>query len=187
MYKFAAASEDESIVFGAARPGYRDAEVAGWIEFMQGHKIEQVCCLLERTQLMRYSDLLLTYRNIFGDDRVFHAPVADFELVDRDILLDRILPFLASANSRGERVVVHCSGGIGRTGQVLAAWSVSGRGMCNQQAIAAVKKTGRNPYEAAVAAFFKGRNPWQVAGELNTLLDDCRLAARNNHNFRMRD
>lgn len=179
MYKFAAASEDESIVFGAARPGYGDAEVARWIEFMQGHNIKQVCCLLERTQLMRYSELLGTYRKIFGDDRVCWAPVADFELVGRDILLDRILPFLASANSRGERVVVHCSGGIGRTGQVLAAWLVGGRGMSNQQAIAAVKKTGRNPYEAVAAALFKGRNPWQVDRELNTLLDDCRLAPRN--------
>jgi len=186
MHKFAAASETELIVFGAARPGYRDAEIAEWIEFMQGHNIKQVCCLLPDSQLIRYGDLLGTYRNIFGCDRVCWAPIADFELVDRDILLDRILPFLASANSKGERVVVHCSGGIGRTGQVLAAWLVSGRGLSNKQAIAAVKKTGRNPYEAVAAALFKGRNPWQVAGELNTLLDDCRLAARNNHNFRMR-
>lgn len=178
MYKFAAACEDELIIFGAARPGYGDAEVARWIEFMQGHNIDRVCCLLEQTQLMRYSDLLGTYRKIFGCDRVCWAPVPDFELVDRDILLDRILPFLASANSKGERVVVHCAGGIGRTGQVLAAWLVSGRGMCNQQAIAAVKKTGRNPYEAVAAALFKGRNPWQVAKEFNALLDDCRLASR---------
>jgi hypothetical protein len=34
MHKFAAASENELIVFGAARPGYRDAEIARWIEFM---------------------------------------------------------------------------------------------------------------------------------------------------------
>lgn len=185
MYKFAEAAEDESIVFGAARPGYRDAEVARWIEFMQGHNIKQVCCLLAQTQLIRYRDLLGTYGKIFGCDRVCHGPIADFELVDRDILLDRILPFLASANSRGERVVVHCSGGIGRTGHVLAAWLVSGRGLSNQEAIASVKNTGRNPYEATVAALFKGRNPWQVAQELNTLLDDCRLAAKNDHNFRM--
>jgi protein-tyrosine phosphatase len=179
MHKFAAASEDESIVFGAARPGYRDAEIARWIEFMQGHDIKQVCCLLPDSQLIRYRDLLGTYRNIFGGDRVCWAPVADFELVDRDILLDRILPFLASANSKGERAVVHCSGGIGRTGHVLAAWLVSGRGLSNFQAIAAVKKTGRNPYEAAIAACLKGRNPWKVAQELNALLDDCRLARRN--------
>lgn len=179
MYKFAAASEDELIVFGAAKPGYRDAEIAEWIEFMQGHNIKQVCCLLSESQLIRYSDLLGTYRKIFGCDRVCWAPVADFELVDRDILVDRILPFLASANSKGERVVVHCSGGIGRTGHVLAAWLVGGRGFSNKQAIAAVKKTGRNPYEAVAAALFKGRNPWQVDRELNSLLDDCRPGVRN--------
>ena len=179
MHKFAAASENELIVFGAARSGYRDAEVARWIEFMQGHNIKQVCCLLAQTQLIRYCDLLGTYRKIFGCDRVCWAPIADFELVDRDILIDRILPFLESANSKGERVVVHCSGGIGRTGQVLAAWLVSGRGFSDKQAIAAVKKTGRNPYEAAIAAWWKGRNPWKVAQELNALLDDCRRASGN--------
>ena len=179
MHKFAAASENELIVFGAARPGYRDAEIARWIEFMQGNNIKQVCCLLAQTQLIRYSDLLGTYRKIFGCDRVCWAPIADFELVEGDILIDRILPFLESANSKGERVVVHCSGGIGRTGQVLAAWLVSGRGFSNKQAIAAVKKTGPNPYEAAIVACLKGRNPWLIVQELNGLLDDCRLAARN--------
>ncbi len=180
MHKFAPASEHELIVFGAAKPGYGDAEIAEWIEFMQGRNIKQVCCLLPESQLIRYSDLLGTYRNIFGGDRVCWAPIADFELVDRDILLDRILPFLASANNKDERAVVHCSGGIGRTGQVLAAWLVSGRGLSNQQAILAVKKTGRNPYEAVFAALFKGRNPWQVAQELNALLDDCRLVRNEN-------
>ncbi|MEG4108442.1 phosphatase domain-containing putative toxin [Microcoleus sp. S13_C5] len=145
MHNFAAASENELIVFGAARPGYRDAEIARWIEFMQGNNIKQVCCLLAQTQLIRYTDLLGTYRKIFGCDRVCWAPIADFELVDRDILIDRILPFLESANNKGERLVVHCSGGSGRTGQVLAAWLVSERGLSNKQAIAAVKKLAEIP------------------------------------------
>jgi protein-tyrosine phosphatase len=174
MYKFAAASENEAIVFGAARPGYSNNKVERWIEFMQEQKIEQVCCLLTHTQLNRYSNLLETYQKIFGLNRVCWTPIEDFQIVPREILRERILPFLSSANDTGERIVVHCSGGIGRTGQVLAAWLVSARGFSNQAAIAAVKKTGRNPHEAVIAALLKGQNPWQAIEAFNLLLDDCR-------------
>jgi protein-tyrosine phosphatase len=83
------------------------------------------------------------------------------------------LPFLATANQKNERVVVHCSGGVGRTGHVLAAWLVAGRGLSKQAAIKAVQRTGKNPYEAIIAAPFKGRNPWKVAAELDRLLEEC--------------
>jgi hypothetical protein len=53
---------------------------------------------------------------------------------------------------------------------------VSVRGLSNKAAIAAVKKTGRNPYEAALAAVFRGKNPLKVVKELDLLLNDCRLA-----------
>jgi hypothetical protein len=46
MYKFSAASENELIVFGAARPGYSDEQVNEWVEFMQSQEIKRVCCLL---------------------------------------------------------------------------------------------------------------------------------------------
>ncbi|MBW4617843.1 MAG: hypothetical protein KME17_00465 [Cyanosarcina radialis HA8281-LM2] len=62
MYKFAAASENETIVFGSARPGYTNQQVNEWIEFMQDRSIQRVCCLLPETQLTRYSDLLGVYR-----------------------------------------------------------------------------------------------------------------------------
>ncbi|MEH2143235.1 MAG: dual specificity protein phosphatase family protein [Nostoc sp.] len=104
------------------------------------------------------------------------APIADFHLSDLKTLTQKILPFLIEADKQNEKVVVHCSGGIGRTGHVLAAWLVSVRGLSNQAAIAAVKRTGRNPYEAAIAAVLKGRNPWKVVKELDVLLNNCRLA-----------
>ncbi|MBW4650615.1 MAG: dual specificity protein phosphatase family protein [Kastovskya adunca ATA6-11-RM4] len=179
MYKFAAASENESIVFGAARPGYSNEQVNRWIEFMQeGQDIKRVCCLLPQTQLTRYSDLLGVYRQVYGLERVCWAPIEDFQLAKRDTLIQEILPFLAVANQHSEKVVVHCSGGIGRTGHVLVAWLVSGRGLSNKEAIAAVRRTGKNPYEAALAAPLKGRNPGKVVAELNALLDDCRLGEK---------
>ncbi|WP_310426267.1 dual specificity protein phosphatase family protein [Chamaesiphon sp. VAR_48_metabat_135_sub] len=170
MYKFAAASDNELIVFGSTRPGYSHDRVCEWIEFMRGRDIQHVCCLLSEKQLNRYADLLGNYQQAFGIERVCWAPIEDFSLATPEMLVDRILPFLAIADRQNQKVVVHCSGGIGRTGHILAAWLVAGRGFSSKAAIAAVQKTGRNPYEAIIAAPFKSRNPWQVAAELQTLL-----------------
>ncbi|MBD2213759.1 dual specificity protein phosphatase family protein [Calothrix sp. FACHB-156] len=178
MYKFAAAAENETIVFGAARPGYSSQQINQWLEFMQNQDIKRVCCLLSETQLNRYSNLLEIYQQNFGIEQVCWAPIEDFQLVNREILTQKILPFLLLANQLSEKVVVHCSGGIGRTGHILAAWLVRERGFSNQAAISAVIKTGRNPYEAAIMAFLKGRNPWKVIAELNTLLDSCRFTGK---------
>jgi protein-tyrosine phosphatase len=171
IYKFSAASEREHIVFGAARPGYR--QVDEWIAFMQHQGIQRVCCLLSPAQLDRYSDLLGNYQQAFGLSKTCWAPIEDFSFVDFETFAQQILPFLVTADQQQAPVVVHCSGGVGRTGHVLAAWLVAGRGFSREMAIAAVKRTGRNPYEAAIAAPLKGQNPWKAAAKLNTLLDQC--------------
>lgn len=174
MYKFAAAAIDEPLVFGAARPGYANKQVREWIEFMQQQGIDRVCCLLSKNQLDRYDDLLGIYRQFFGLEYICWAPIEDFHFVDREVLFHQILPFLAVSDRQHQKVVIHCAGGIGRTGHILAAWLVAKRGFTNKLAIDTVKQTGRNPYEAVIAAPFIGRNPWQVAAELNLLLDECR-------------
>ncbi len=176
MYKFVPAWEEEQIVFGAARPGYTDKNVQDWIEFMKRQNIKRVCCLLAEQQLGSYSNLLDTYKQEFGNQLVCWAPIADFHLCDLETLTQKILPFLIEADKQNEKVVVHCSGGIGRTGHVLAVWLASVRGLSNQAAIHAVKRAGKNPYEAAIAAVFRGRNPLTVVKELNVLLNDCRLS-----------
>lgn len=142
---------------------------------MKRQGIKRVCCLLPDNQLARYSALLDTYQQAFGNNYVCWAPVADFHLSDLETLTKKILPFLTEAEKLGEKVVVHCSGGIGRTGHVLAAWLVSDRGLSNKAAITAVRRTGRNPYEAAIVAAMRGRNPLKAIEELNTLLNNCRL------------
>jgi protein-tyrosine phosphatase len=174
MYKFAAASTDESLVFGSARPGYTSKQVKEWIDFMQQQGIGRVCCLLSKTQIECYPDLLDLYRQFFGIECVCWEPIEDFHFVDREVLIRQILPFLAVADRQHQKVVIHCAGGIGRTGHILAAWLVAKRGFTNKLAIDIVRQTGRNPYEAVIASPFLGRNPWHVAAELNLLLDECR-------------
>lgn len=179
MYKFAPASADELIVFGAARPGYSHQQVRDWIEFMKHQNIQRVCCLLTAHEQANYGNLLDIYYHEFGNQQVCWAPIEDYHLSDLATLTQKILPFLIAADQQKEKVVVHCAGGIGRTGHVLAAWLASVRGFSNQNAIAAVKKTGRNPHEAALAGVFRGRNILKVFSELDKLLNDCRLAAQD--------
>ena len=75
MYRFKAAAQNESIVFGAARPGYTEKEVSDWIDFMVEQDIQQVCCLLTESSLGNYSNLVETYRQKFGIDRIVWAPI----------------------------------------------------------------------------------------------------------------
>ncbi len=172
MYKFAAAWEQENVIFGSAKPRHSEAGVAEWVAFMQSQGIQRVCCLLSLSQVADYSDLLMIYRQKFR--QVCWAPIEDFQWVNRETLIQQILPFLADADLLKEKTVVHCSGGVGRTGQILAAWLVYRWRLSNRDAIAAARRTGRNPYEAAFLAPFKGKSPWKVILELNLLLDDCR-------------
>jgi protein-tyrosine phosphatase len=165
---FSAASEQEPYVFGARRPGFPFLRVSSqlvhsWIAFMQAQGITRVLCLLPTRQLSAYDDLLETYRQAFGEHNVLWVPIDDFHLAEEGQLIEQILPFFAEADQQQEKVVVHCSGGVGRTGHVLAAWLVSGRGMSNEEALAAVKRQGRNARESRD----KG---------LDTLLDRCRAA-----------
>lgn len=174
MNRFAAASEQENIVYGSATPGYSQEEILEWIEFMQGKDIQRVCCLLAPKQLNNYANLLDLYKQEFGSNKVCWAPIEDFNLIDSQTLTQKILPFLKQANDNHEKVVVHCFAGIGRTGQVLAAWLVYARGLSNQEAISTVMRNDRNPCEFIVTAAKKGQHPSEAISQLDSLLDNCR-------------
>jgi len=154
QFGFAAARPGESVIFGAQRPGYNAKSVGKdlvdeWVAFMKTQGIRRVCCLLGPDQLAFYTpDLLEQYRRAFGEKHVRSAPVKDYHLCDRETLDVTIFPFLVEANEAGEPTVVHCSGGSGRTGHILAAWLVRHRGLSAESALDAVVATGRNPCES---------------------------------------
>jgi protein-tyrosine phosphatase len=119
---------------------------------MRDHGVSRVCCLLDVGQLRTFLvPLKAEYERGFGADRVLMTPIPDHYLCPESTLRDLILPFLQSAEASGERVVVHCWGGNGRTGHVLSAWLVAARGLKPMEAIEAVEAAGRLPREAVLA------------------------------------
>jgi protein-tyrosine phosphatase len=152
-FRLGPAGGDEEIVFGACRPGYPSRHVEQfivdeWTDFLKRNGISRVCCLLESDQLSYYpNDLIESNRRSFGERNVCHAPLKDRHICD-GTLHTVVLPFLHDSHSRHLPVAVYCSGGSGRTGQVLAAWLINARRMTFENAIAAVKSSNRNPCES---------------------------------------
>jgi protein-tyrosine phosphatase len=166
-HRFAPAAPDEEIVHGACAPGWDDPgrsdAVTEWLDDLEAAGIERVCCLLSEGQVGQFDGLLDRYRNRFGAERVLHAPITDHELTTPETLAETVLPFLREADAAGEPVVVHCLAGIGRTGQVLAAWLVHARDCEPNDAVTTVRQSGREPAEAV-------RSGSATRGQLDELL-----------------
>ena len=155
-HRFAPAAPDEEYVYGACSPGWHtaadhDDALADWIGFVRAREVERVCCLLPGNGSDCVGGVVDAYRDAFGDERVLHAPVPDYHLVAPATLDREILPFLDDAAAADERVVVHCLAGIGRTGQVLAAWLAYDRGYGADRAVETVTGMGRDPRDAVRA------------------------------------
>jgi protein-tyrosine phosphatase len=159
------------MVFGARRPGYdsgsvSEEQVEQWLSFVMEEGMRRVVCLLDYSQLAYYralsGGLIVRYNESFGSENVLSAPIQDYELCTAKNL-DLIMEFLDESQTRNLRTVVHCSGGSGRTGHVLAAWLVHSRNLAPIAAIEAIKATGRDAEEAVKAGN-------ATADELNALL-----------------
>ena len=157
FYNFGPAASDEELVYGARRPGYpstnpTETEVKSWLNHMEDHNIQRVCCLLEE-KLHLYDDLLNQYEERFGSENVLSAPIVDRKFVGRETFHHQILPFLTESVREDQRVVVHCSAGSGRTGHILALWLAHERDYTLPEAIEgviSVENINRNPLEAAM-------------------------------------
>lgn len=151
-FHFGPARSGEGTAYGARTPEASPTSIFQWADFMRAQGVTRVCCLLDAGQLAGFPvDLETEYKRLFSPTRVLMEPIADHHLCSRRALKGSILPFLRSADTGGERAVVHCWGGNGRTGHVLAAWLVAARGLSPREAIEAVEATGRLPQEAVLA------------------------------------
>lgn len=149
-FRFAPAATGEETVYGSCAPdfGTRGTDpVEEWIDYVRDREVARVLCLLSDRQVADRPGLLERYEAAFGPDGVRHVAIPDHHLPSPG-LLESALSFLQASEHRGERVVVHCLAGIGRTGVTLAAWLVARREYDPREAVRAVQETGRRPTDA---------------------------------------
>ena len=159
-HHIAPADPDTKIVYGACRPGYPaadpdEADIASWLAAMKENEIKRVCCLLPANELQLYDELLARYRDRFGAEHVLHAPVKDYSAISPRLFSERILPFLKDSVRQDLRTVVHCSAGVGRTGQVLTLWLALEYDYDLEAAIYTVRSQYRDPLESVDMSTFQ--------------------------------
>ncbi len=155
-YGFGAPLPEETHVFGGRRPGYPGKFVERqlvdeWLAYMKKQEISRLVCMLSEEELKYYptlsGGLLGVYGENFGQDNVLWAPTQDKHLCSGEAL-KHICYFLQQAVSQGEKTVIHCSAGLGRTGQALAAWLIYNYDMTERKALKTLDALNRSPREA---------------------------------------
>jgi len=154
-YGFGAPLPAEELVFGARRPGYpgkfvQRHFVEEWIAYMKKQEVSRIVCLLSEEELGYYpaetGGLLQIYADAFGKDDVLWAPTADRQLCSAESI-KHICYFLYKGVSAQQKTVVHCSAGLGRTGQVLTAWLLYFHAMPERKALRTIEALNRSPRE----------------------------------------
>ena len=83
--------------------------------------------------------------------REVHLPVADFAAPSAE-QVKRGVAMIREARAGGEAVAVHCGGGLGRTGTLLACYLVQAEGLSAQEAIERIRRIRPGSVERASQA-----------------------------------
>jgi len=151
---FAPVVPGDTHIYGSSSP-HKEKDFSKWYTFMKSQGITKVLVLLNQDDLIKIEkesgfNVLEQHKKEFGADNIMWVPVKDFSYMPRDDFFNKVYPFLENAVVNDEKVVVHCSAGIGRTGHVLLAWLVHHEGMSAEEAKEVLWSgdATRNPNEA---------------------------------------
>eukprot|EP00775_Hariotina_reticulata_P009851 gene9851-10010_t len=122
----------------AAQPGQEpSSKVAEWVEFMKSAGVQRVVSLLTDSEVKTYTG------EASGATSSMSGLVSGTaDLSPRSYLGGpaAIIAALKDAKAKGEKVLLHCWGGGGRTGVAQAAWLVMDKGLSPEAAAAAVSE-----------------------------------------------
>lgn len=126
-------------------PGRRDMrrDLSRDVEMLEHEGTTHVVCLLSSDELAAYGvpEALDVYRQ--RSFQVHQLPIKD-QVVCSVEEMHAAVGFMCEALKSGGRVVIHCAGGLGRSGIAAAAYLTEARGRSADEAIALVRRV-RSP------------------------------------------
>ena len=134
-HNFGPVSARDEIVYTACRPGdplgktdpISDDAVQDWISFMKQKGISKVISLLDDNEYTNYdTDLCVQFENA-GFSCLCQAMRAEGAS-------ENINQYIEESFNNNEKVVAHCTGGVGRAGRVAAGWLVHKYGLTPTEA-----------------------------------------------------
>ncbi|EKX34737.1 hypothetical protein GUITHDRAFT_155640 [Guillardia theta CCMP2712] len=171
QFNFGASSEREGeTIHGSERPGSSEdlnkpgaigmEMVEQWAKFMSEQGIKNILCLLNEEEHTFFQSPGYKQSVVQAG---FEANKIHLVDVYKEGSADEIEKVLKEAKNAGEKLVVHCSGGEGRTGLVLAYWLTLDCGLdaaaaCEQTVKTAAKLgVSRKPSEQKLKNFIAQR------------------------------
>jgi protein-tyrosine phosphatase len=139
-------------------PGRKDhgRTLSGDMKALKAEGVTHVACLLTQPEFRHYGveDLLEAYRR--AGLSVRHLPIFDQRAPSRTEMAG-LVGWMREGLGRGGRVLVHCAGGLGRSG-LAAACFLKGTGVSTEDAIAEVRRCrGPRAVESALQEDFVRR------------------------------
>ncbi|CAB9497138.1 Dual specificity phosphatase, catalytic domain [Seminavis robusta] len=136
LHNFGPASARDSILYTSERPGgdpeggakIPKSKVLEWIEFMKTENVKHVMLLLDDNELETYEEpgLLALYKEHgLSIHRNPMGPLGSSSSAEKTI---------KEVETANEKVVAHCTHGMGRSGRVAAGWLVMRYGLTPQEA-----------------------------------------------------
>ncbi|MDC8786016.1 protein-tyrosine phosphatase family protein [Roseateles koreensis] len=122
-----------------------------WGAFLDEARLHQLHLVVCMNPLEEVAQLSPQYHKAIAEGRLpfrwQHLPMRDFGLGADPAAFTRGVEQIAHSLRLGERILLHCAAGIGRTGTV-AACVLKSLGQSREQALTAVRAAGSNPQSA---------------------------------------
>jgi len=122
---------------------------------MQTSNIDRIVCLAEKKEIQNKSpEYLKRLKNGLLPFSVKYFPIADYQTPDDKSGFVELIEYIASSLKKGERILIHCGAGVGRTGMV-AICVLLRLGLNKDGAVRLVDHAGSGPENAGQKEFIQ--------------------------------